>query len=282
MWDPVYVTDVKPRVRRRNEGISVHVVFLDQEMDELYASIGDRKEFTFPNIQSPGLSAYHRLMQFIRDLDREGAIEALEVMKQHRIESEDELTDAETWGKVAMQLPGDWGPIGEHRLELKRLLTQKAKGRVLEAMCGFTSYFLDSPDINEVVAMDFCREELELYDHPERQRILFDMNLVVNGGKIDFFPDGSFDTIGVCFGTEYFKDMVPIYHEFFRLCCDNGNVLIAGGTTQGLRGMIKEWFNPEKTAERLKRVGFDVDVQELPYKTKSDRGSYFLVEGRKN
>ncbi|MDP7115624.1 MAG: hypothetical protein QF915_01075, partial [Candidatus Woesearchaeota archaeon] len=187
MWDPVYVTDVKPRVRRRNEGISVHVVFLDQEMDELYASIGDRKEFTFPNIQSPGLSAYHRLMQFIRDLDREGAIEALEVMKQHRIESEDELTDAEKWGKVAIQLPDDWGPTGEHRLALKKLITQKAHGRVLEAMCGFTSYFLDSPEIDGVVAMDFCREELELYDHPERQRILFDMNLVVNGGKIDFF-----------------------------------------------------------------------------------------------
>jgi SAM-dependent methyltransferase len=203
-------------------------------------------------------------------------------LKEIRVKTDDEQIPVEKWGNAAIQMPEDWGPQGEDRKsQLKQVLTSVANGRVLEAMCGFNSYIGTSDKITEVVALDFCREALERYSNPERKRILYDLERVVKGEKIDFFEDASFRTISVCFAIDYLTDPVQVYKEFYRILSKGGQLLIVGGTTQGYVNLLKKYFDPKNCANTVKTAGFSVKTKHLPLETKFELGKYYLVKGLK-
>ena len=108
-------------------------------------------------------------------------------------------------------------------LNIKKYITSHAQGKVLETMCGFNSYFGNSKKINEVVVLDYCREMLERYARPERTRILYDLNKVIAGEKLDFFKEGEFQTIG-CWGSNYLTNPVPVFSEFHRILSKTDNL----------------------------------------------------------
>lgn len=205
----------------------------------------------------------------------------IEELKKIEAKKYEDMSDVERWGDMAIQMPGDWGPIGEKKKELREIITEKAHGRVLEAMCGFNSYFGESERITEVIALDFCRETLERYQYPERTRILYNLENVVKGEKIDFFEDSSFETIGVFFGIEYLTNPLQVCREFYRILANNGELLIVGGTTQGYKDILKRMFKPEECSNTMKSAGFSTEILHLPLKTDGEFGEYYLVKGKK-
>jgi len=205
-------------------------------------------------------------------------------LKEIKLKNSEEITEAEQWGRMAIQMPGDWGPVGDDKkYELKKILTNRAHGKVLEAFCGFNSYIGLSKNITEVIALDFCKEALELYEYPERKRILYDLERVVNGEKMNFFEDGSFQTISITFGVNYLTDPVPVLAEFYRILSSDGQLLIVGGTTQGYADLLKQgFFKPDVCKEKMKAAGFSVRVKHLKsLKRETELGKYYLVTGKK-
>jgi len=164
---------------------------------------------------------------------------------------------------------------------MKETVTSKAHGVVLETMCGFTSYVDDSPHIQEVLAMDFCKEALELYDRPERTRVLFDLDTIGEEREIDFLPNESVDTVCVTFGVNYLTDPLAVYGEFQRILTPGGKVIIVGGTSCGYGDLVKQPFNPTIHGRLLEKADFGVDVETLPYKGLFAGPTYYLLEATK-
>lgn len=197
---PEYVTDVadrKPLLRSRfifgmwsgdEDGVSI----------DYWHQFSPRDEFTFRKWRE-GYFLLQQVRAGIRDRDESAVSGILKQIEALRLPFDDEKTPDKIWGDMAVQLPGDWGPDYPYRAELKTQITQKAGPRVLEAMCGFNSYFSPAPHIQDVTALDFCREALERYEYPERPRILYNLDRVGSGERMDFFDDASFNTIGVFF-----------------------------------------------------------------------------------
>lgn len=281
MTNPVYITKIAERTPQYRGGITSTIDPFDEAGREWLKTITERTKFTFSGVHSKGEQLYYHLQEAIRQRDKPSAIGILAEMEKYLIKSYDEMTEVEKWGHMTVQLPEDWGPKWENKEKLKKIATKRAHGRVLEAMCGFRSYFGDSPKITEVVALDFCEEGLQRYDYPQRVRILYDLEKVVKGEKMDFFEDSSFQTIGVFFGIDYFTDPVPVHKEFHRILSSDGKLLIVGGTTQGYEDMLKRYFKPGVCSDAMKSAGFSTSVRRLPLKTESEFGEYYLVEGRK-
>ena len=191
----------------------------------------------------------------------------------------DKKTSLEKWAHTAVQMPGDIG--GPRKKEIRDFITSKTEGRVLETMCGFNSYFGESENISEVVVLDFCKEMLERYAFPKRKRILFDLERVVNGKKLDFFQEGDFQTIG-CWGSNYLSNPVPVFTEFKRTLSTGGKFLILESTTEGYPDQIERYFNPHKCSEFMQQAGFSVEVEHLKWlKTEMEFGEYYIVTGTK-
>jgi SAM-dependent methyltransferase len=190
----------------------------------------------------------------------------------------DELTEQERWSHFTVQLPGDWGPEPQHRLDMRERLTQRASGLVVEAMCGFTSYIDDSEDIEEVVAVDYCREGLERYNRPERRRLLFDLDKVRKVGDIAFIEDQEVGTICITFGVNYIGNPGALYREFARILQPGGNVLLINGTACGYQDLVKRSFQPCIEKVHLEEAGFEVDLTRLPYDSKYQSSDYYLIE----
>lgn len=148
-------------------------------------------------------------------------------------------------------------------------------------MCGFTSYIDDTPAISEVIAIDFCREALELYARPERQRVLFDLSTVSEAQGMEFIPNQALDTIVISFGVDYLDDPTTLYHEFYRILSPGGRFLIVGGRACGYAELIKRYFQPGFHIPLLEQAGFEVMVQPLPYGGQGDEAEYHLIEAVK-
>lgn len=223
----------------------------------------------------------HQLFELGPNPDAEIEKKIIEELKKIETKRYEDLSEVERWAHASIQMPGDWGPVGNKKKELKKIITNKAYGRVLEAMCGFNSYFGKSDKIIEVIALDFCRESLERYSNPERKRILYDLDRVVKGEKMDFFEDSSFQTIGVFFGIDYLTNPVPVHKEFYRILSNNGKLLLVGGTHQGYEDILKRMFKPEECSNAMNSAGFSTEIVQLPLKTEYEFGGYYLVEGKK-
>ena len=279
MSEPVYITKIAKRERQYPGGITLELPY-GKEYDwfrQQYKKTG----FTIPKLRSRGAELFYKLCQAIKTRDECNVSKLLPELEGHCTKHHDEKTDMEKWSDMAVQLPGDWGPHGENKKKLKGIITKKAYGRVLEAMCGFNSYFGKSDEITEVAALDFCEEALKCYEYSQRNRILYDLERVVNAEKIDFFEDSSFQTMGVFFGIDYLTDVVSVYREFYRILSNDGKLLVVDGTTQGYRDMLKRMFNPEDCFNSMKSAGFSAKIEHLPLKTEFETGEYYIVEGKK-
>lgn len=196
----------------------------------------------------------------------------------------EERPPVEQWAHLMIQLPGDIGGSRTQREKITEVLSAKCQGRILEAMCGFNSYIKPSPN-REVIALDFCREVLERYLYPERTRILFDLNTVFKGRRMEFFKDNEFNVITICYGFHYLKHPVCLFREFRRILCSGGRLFLVENPHQYYRGLEYRQFSPASCVNFLKRAGFkNVRVEELPIAEEWELkvgGHYFLIEVEK-
>ena len=281
MVDPIYVTKVAKREPQYPSGITFTIPFFDYEDYEWFKETYKKTKFTFPTYHSEGIGLFYKLVQAVQQRDEPTIEEMLSKLENYTVKNYDEMTEVEKWAHTALQLPGDWGPVGENKKKLKEIITARASGRVLEAMCGFNSYFGESDKITEVVALDFCREALERYEYPERTRILYDLERVVNGEKMDFFEDGSFQTVGVFFGLDYLTNPIPVCKEFYRILSDGGKLLVVDGTMQGYADIKKRPFDPDVCSSTMRLAGFSTSIERLPVRVEGELGEYYLIEGKK-
>jgi len=207
----------------------------------------------------------------------------IEQLRPLRVLPFDERTLLEKWAHMMRQLPDDIG--GPNKEKIRAILSARCKGRVLEAMCGFNSYLEPSEKI-EVTALDFCREALELYHHPERTRILFDLNKITRRKGIGFFQEGEFDAITICFGFHYIRHPIIVFQEFKRLLSVGGRLIFIENPNQCYSDMIYRCFLPENCVSCLKKASFEsVQVEELAIAEDWEieaGGHYFLIEAFKS
>ena len=207
----------------------------------------------------------------------------LEQLRSLRVLPFDERTLLEKWTHMMRQLPGDIG--GPNKEKIRAILSARCKGRVLEAMCGFNSY-LEPLERIEVTALDFCREALELYQYPERTRILFDLNKITRRKGIGFFQEGEFDAITICFGFHYLRHPIILFQEFKRLLSAGGRLILIENPNQCYSDMIYRRFLPKNCVSCLKKASFEnVKVEKLAiaddWEIKTG-GHYFLIEAFKS
>ncbi len=287
MTEPIYVTGIKER-KWECPWRALRLPVFEQKPENLDEQLEWSKRhwwrFNY-NIHKDNLEKAKRLAKQLWDLgpnpDPKIEQEIIEELKRVEVKKYENMSDVERWEHMAIQMPGDWGPIGEKKKELKEIITEKAHGRVLEAMCGFNSYFGESKKITEIIALDFCRKALERYQYPERTRILYNLENVAKGEKMDFFEDSSFETIGVFFGINYLTNPLSVCREFYRILSNKGGLLIVGGTTQGYRDILKRMFKPKECSNVVKSAGFSTEIVHLPLKTDREFGEYYLVGGMK-
>lgn len=285
--EPVFVTEIaerKPSFLGLGISMMSPIMQWTTEQYDQFLNLTGGKNPVFQNLKSDGVRLYDSFVTAFNNGNTEEAVRLWGELQLYTLKPYEEKTDPEKWAQMNVQMPTDWGPMGEiNKTSLKIIMTSHARGRVLEPMSGFRTYFADAPHIDEVVALDFCREGLERYDKPERTRILYDMERVSSGGeRMDFFGDRSFDTVGVCFGMDYMTDPVAIYKEFNRILRPGGKVLVVGGTTQGYEDLIKRWFDAKFHVDAMARSGLNVSSEELvSIRTSRDLGTYHLVVGRK-
>jgi len=192
---------------------------------------------------------------------------------------QDRTTEGKWKYYTERQLAECAGSEGEDIKHLRSLLTNRASGDVLEAMCGYTSYFGDNPKINNVIAMDFCQEALELYDRPGATKVLFDLESIDDENGVDFIPDSSINTASISFGVDYLSKPLAVYEEFRRLLAPGGKFFIVGASHQGFPDLQKRDFCPAFHARLLKQVGFANSVELLPYERQDSQ--FYLVEATK-
>lgn len=290
MTDPIYVTEVADREPKYMGGLTVPLPLFDSSLIhngtyEWWKQFNEKTSFTFKSkcfYNSNGGKLFNELGLAIEKIDSNQVKEILPKMKKYCQPDFDDLEKVDKWSQMSIQMPGDWGPSPKKKDELKQLITSISAGTVLEAMCGFTSLFENSKKIKDVIALDYCREGLLRYDYPNRKRILYDLDKISNGEKINFFDDNCFDTIGVFFGIDYLKKPAHVHKEFNRILKKNGRLLVVGGTEDGYKDMLKRYFDPAITSSEMESAGFKTTVTQMKsLKRDSQNGEYYLVEGIK-
>lgn len=285
MSTPIYITEIAERVPQLTSGgiLTYMDIYstLTNDDEEWWTQFNQNPEITL----NPG-HHFHKGSVIISQInqavilrDAEKVRELLPQLKEHCQTNYRDLPVTDRWARAAVQMPEDVG--GPRKKDIKKLLTRHARGRVLETMCGFNSYFANHKQIQEVVVVDFCKEMLERYAYPARTRILYNMENIVNGGKMDFFKDESFQTIG-CWGSNYLTNPVPVFAEFGRLLSKGGKLLILENTTEGYVEFVKRHFDPTECADFMKKAGLNPKIKHLPkIKMEWEGGEYYLVTGIK-
>ena len=289
MKNPVYVTEIVERKPDYATDASIESS-LELWNDERWGNIKGLSEwwaqfkqgsedFAFRSIGSPGYRMYYQeLIPAVRARDSKAVRSVLRKMKKYRLKLYRDLTVPELWARTARRMPEDIA--GPKKREITALLTSRAQGRVLETMCGFNSYFAPSEQIREVIALDYCREMLERYEYPERKRILFDIERVVKGERMDFFRPKSFQTIG-CWGSNYLSDPMLIFAEFRRLLSEEGTLVILENTEEGYRDSgLKRLFDPKECAMFMEKAGLSSSIEHQP-QLRWNHAEYYLVTGRR-
>lgn len=273
------VTDTQERIPKRVGGLVLPMTGgYTPEMLANWASSGGQEEYAFTDYRSL-LEGQKTVAQLVEERK---IAEAKSYLDENTIAKYDDLSPREKWAHMTIQMPEDWGPYGlEDRADMFERMTAKAKGTVLEAMCGFTTYIGDAPHIKHVVAMDWCKEGLERYPRPDRTRILFDLNSIGAKGGMDFVRDGGFDSVAITFGVDYLKHPQAVFQEFHRTLSDGGNVLLIGGECNGYRDQKLRDFVPANYVPALEAAGFKATATKLPYRKENELGEYYLIEGTK-
>lgn len=185
----------------------------------------------------------------------------------------DMRSSLQSWQWMAYQLPDDIGGGRLTKQQITMYLSERYKGRVLEAMCGFNSYFLDD-QARTVVALDYCREALERYPYPKRTRILVDLNQATDDCHLECF-DEPFDAISICFGFRYPDRPTDVFRELRRHLKDGGVLSLIENPDHGYENLCKRGFSPKTCGQHLRAAGFQgVRVCEVPI----ERKGFYHVE----
>jgi len=178
-------------------------------------------------------------------------------LRNLRAKDYSDFTALEQWSWGAYKLNNYCGDISE--LEAIQEALSCYNGEVLEVMCGHHSYF-DKAKLCRLVAVDYCKESLERYQHPDSQRYCCDLNQVRKGENLQFFTSNSFDVISVCFGYKYPDDIVLLMKEFHRILRVRGTLSFVESRTHGSMGTYQKFnrrkFKPNVISKELKGVGF--------------------------
>lgn len=284
---PEYVTDVKPRKFDWTERyidlppIVPQPDFTDPEYMTWFA------EYVNFSVHVSNFSLAKELVEKLwvahKENNQKEVLRLFEQLRPLRVIPFEKRTPQEKWAHMMVQLPGDIG--GPNKEKIRDILSERCHGRVLEAMCGFNSY-LKSSSGREVVALDYCREALERYPYPKRTRILFDLNKIQDRKGIEFFQEGGFDAITICFGFHYLHHPIIVFQEFHQLLSRGGRLFLVENPRQRYKDIACRGFSPKICVYFLRRAFFkNIQVEELPIAQDWELragGRYFLIQAIKS
>jgi SAM-dependent methyltransferase len=203
----------------------------------------------------------------------------VEKLRKLRIPASNERTPLQTWEHGAFQLNNYTGN-GIVMKELWELHSSYA-GRILEAMCGHTSYYPFNIPAQEVTALDYCEASLERYPIPERTRICADLNELGPDSHLPF-ADESFDVISVCFGYKYPDDIVAVLREFSRTLSPTGTVSFVENEKHGYENLLKRWWKLDEVQENFRIVFPHVNINRLSVPEWDDQsGAFYHIEAKR-
>lgn len=284
---PIYVTGIKPRKRTWPERI-LNVPYLEPQ-PEITASFEDYYKWQelYCNfcVHESKIEKAKEINKKVWELFKAGNIEtAKKIFKEELLPLKsipfEKRPVEQKWAHMMVQMPGDIG--GPNKKEIEKVLSRECNGNVLEAMCGFNSYLLPSKKRN-VTALDFCTEALERYKYPDRKRILLDLNKI-GRNKIDFFKEGEFDAITICFGLQYIKHPLYLFKEFHRLLSRGGSLYLVENPRQHYEDMSVRPLYPKQCASWMKKVFNSLQTKVLPISEEWEiinGGIYYLFKATK-
>ncbi len=208
--------------------------------------------------------------------------EILKKLRMLELKPYETLSPIEKWTRGAFQYVDYTGGYDVHALISRRL--NKYSGAVLEAMCGHMSYFKESPD-RTVTALDYCTESLKKYPVPSRRRIECDLNQIRGDVKLQFFNEGEFDAISICFGFKYLADICLLAKEFRRILKPDGVLSFVENPKSGYEDLYHRNFDRNGAREVLMKSGFrTVTIRAIPIPQsvwQKERGNFYHTEAVK-
>lgn len=203
----------------------------------------------------------------------------LRVIKRLRLPDPEKRTALQAWTRNAFGLVSycDWGP---HAIIPERL--SRYEGNILEAMCGHWSYF--SPAPNRVVTeLDYCEESLLRHPHPDRTRIVCDLNQIKGSKRLSFFEDNQFDVVSICFGIKYPKHLSSLVKEFHRILKPGGKLSFIENEESGYKQYARRKLNTGRIKKLLLSSGYKnvlCEVLHVP-DWQEERGLHYHIEATK-
>jgi len=224
-----------------------------------------------------------KLHYLMEAADVAGATKVINELYAMRCPMAFERTPRQDWDYMLNQMPQDLGG-SRFKEPLRDIFGNRYSGKILEAMCGFNSFFRDSECV-EVVATDYSKPGLELYDFPNRRRILFDLDLISSSeDRLPFANDSEYDVVSICFGYKYLKNPQMALSAFRRAIKPGGKIVFVEMLGAGYTNLTLREFDSYKCAAALESAGFArVGINEDPCFNglASPFGSdgFFMVEG---
>ncbi len=174
---------------------------------------------------------------------------------------QDNMTPLERWQKCAYQMVQYSG--GPDVIRAIRVRLNGYKGKILEAMCGHTTYFSEAPR-RKVTALDYCDISLERCPYPHRRRIQCDLNQIRRRKRMHFFRNGEFNVVSICFGIKYPKYIGPLLREFNRILRKGGRLSFVENPNHEYKDLRKRKLDHKRITNLLLKNGFaKVSITEI-------------------
>lgn len=220
------------------------------------------------------------LTEYVGCFDHPRAKELISCLRQLRAPDKWQQTHLQRWADAAMRMPGDLGG-GPMKPIIADTLSSLCFGRVLEAMCGFNSYFLPS-EKRQVTALDYCRAALERYQYPERERVLVDLDTVTTLSDLDFCGPESFDAISISFGLKYLKNPALVCRALGDMLKPEGRMIFVESPIREYSDLTFRRFDLDVCERILREAGLSISSSRLLGNERQQRiEQVYLVEAVK-
>jgi SAM-dependent methyltransferase len=264
-----------PHLTTATQGSVEHMKWMDENWWMVNYSV-------FMDDKPEALRLARELDALFKENSKHQAIpDILEQLRRLRTKEYGDLTFRERWTRFAFQLVEYAGGP-----EVRRTITQrlnKYTGTVLEAMCGHTSYFAESPG-RTVIALDCCAVSLERYPFPQRRRIECDLNQTKDGTELSFLKNEEVDVISICFGFKYPEDIRALLREFLRVLKPGGKVSFIENPKSGYPDLCRRKFD-RRIIKDLSNTGYrSIRFEAIhlpPTVWEKKRGEFHHVEATK-